>query len=105
MKTTWICLGALIAFAFLATAPQKAQACNAPTCDCPGKAHDQAQGKAPKVFDKAPAVGTKAVCPVTGEEFTVTKDTARSEYKGKHYVFCCPGCKPKFDADPAKYAN
>ena len=36
-------------------------------------------------------------------EFTVTEATQRSEHGGKHYVFCCPGCKPQFDADPAKY--
>jgi YHS domain-containing protein len=27
----------------------------------------------------------------------------RSEYKGKTYFFCAPGCKKKFDADPQKY--
>ncbi|PKG31477.1 YHS domain-containing protein, partial [Methanoregula sp.] len=27
-----------------------------------------------------------------------------SEYNGKKYYFCAPGCKKKFDADPAKYA-
>ncbi|KFI97931.1 YHS domain-containing protein [Bifidobacterium subtile] len=26
------------------------------------------------------------------------------DYEGKRYYFCCPGCLPKFDADPAKYA-
>lgn len=26
-----------------------------------------------------------------------------TEYKGKKVYFCCPGCKPKFEADPAKY--
>lgn len=60
---------------------------------------------APKSFDKPPAVGTKATCPVMVDEFTVKKDTPRSEYKGRHYVFCCPACKPKFDANPEKYAK
>ncbi len=27
-----------------------------------------------------------------------------SDYKGKRYYFCCPGCKPSFDKNPAKYA-
>jgi YHS domain-containing protein len=54
-------------------------------------------------FDKMPPVGTKAFCPVMKAEFTVKKDTVYSVYKGKTYVFCCPGCKPKFDADPEKY--
>jgi YHS domain-containing protein len=26
-----------------------------------------------------------------------------SEYKGKTYYFCAPGCKRSFDADPEKY--
>lgn len=54
-------------------------------------------------FDKPPPVGTKAICPVMGTEFSVKKDSKRSEYKGKHYVFCCAGCKPMFDANPEKY--
>ncbi|TET13505.1 MAG: YHS domain-containing protein, partial [Dehalococcoidia bacterium] len=28
---------------------------------------------------------------------------ATSEYKGKTYYFCAPGCKKAFDADPEKY--
>jgi YHS domain-containing protein len=27
-----------------------------------------------------------------------------SEYKGKKYFFCDPGCKKKYDTDPTKYA-
>lgn len=26
-----------------------------------------------------------------------------TEYKGKKVYFCCPACKPKFEADPEKY--
>lgn len=69
------------------------------------KAKEQKAKPAPKSFDKPPAVGTKATCPVMGDEFTVKKDTPRSEHKGRHYVFCCPACKPKFDANPEKYAK
>jgi YHS domain-containing protein len=29
----------------------------------------------------------------------------RSEYKGRTYFFCAPGCKKRFDTDPAKYAK
>ncbi|MDD1709537.1 MAG: YHS domain-containing protein [Methanoregulaceae archaeon] len=38
---------------------------------------------------------------------TVDEKTAkfRSEYKGKNYYFCAPGCKKKFDSAPAKYAE
>jgi YHS domain-containing protein len=56
-------------------------------------------------FDGMPPVGTKAVCPVMGDEFVVKADTQSSVYKGKTYVFCCPACKPQFDANPAKYVG
>jgi len=56
-----------------------------------------------KAFDSAPAIGSKGICPVSGQAFLVTEKTATSEHEGKHYGYCCPGCKPKFDADPAKY--
>jgi YHS domain-containing protein len=66
--------------------------------------HDKAKATGAKNgFDKKPAVGTKATCPVTGNEFTVSKDTQFSQYKGKYYAFCCPGCKPQFDKSPEKY--
>jgi YHS domain-containing protein len=59
--------------------------------------------QAPAVFDAAQKVGTKASCPISGEEFTITAATLHSEYKGKHVYFCCPGCKTRFDKDPEKY--
>ena len=65
--------------------------------------HNAATTAVENGFAKKPAVGTKAKCPVTGEEFTVSKDTPISHYKGKYYAFCCPSCKPKFDANPEKY--
>ena len=52
-----------------------------------------------------PAVGTKAKCAVTGEDFTVDAKTQTSTYNGKVYAFCCPDCKPTFDKNPAKYAK
>ncbi|HEY6586459.1 MAG TPA: YHS domain-containing protein [Candidatus Methanoperedens sp.] len=27
----------------------------------------------------------------------------KSEYKGKTYYFCSPGCKKTFDSEPEKY--
>jgi YHS domain-containing protein len=62
-----------------------------------------AEVKAPMAFDKAPEVGVKATCPVSRQEFTITEKTVMSEHAGKHYAFCCPSCKPKFDKDPEKY--
>ncbi|OPY31751.1 MAG: YHS domain protein [Methanomassiliicoccales archaeon PtaU1.Bin124] len=29
----------------------------------------------------------------------------KSSYQGKEYYFCAPGCKKKFDSDPAKYSK
>lgn len=29
----------------------------------------------------------------------------QSEYEGKTYYFCAPGCKQKFDANPSQYAK
>lgn len=75
-------------------------------CNCNQAKKDNATGKtAPKAFVTKPAVGTKALCPVMGGEFAVTKDTQFSEYKGKHYAFCCSDCKPKFDKEPAKFTK
>jgi len=31
--------------------------------------------------------------------------TIKSEYKGKMYYFCAPGCKASFDKDPEKYLS
>ena len=70
-------------------------------------AGDHASAKTPanvkNGFDGMPAPGTKAFCPVMENEFEVKPNSTYSEYKGKTYVFCCPGCKPTFEADPEKY--
>ncbi len=54
-------------------------------------------------FDGMPAPGSDAYCPVMKHDFKVTADSTFSVHDGKTYVFCCPACKPKFEADPAKY--
>jgi YHS domain-containing protein len=59
---------------------------------------------APVAFEAAPALGTKAFCPVSKESFTVNAKTTSATYKGKTYVFCCPECKPEFEANPEKFA-
>jgi xanthine dehydrogenase accessory factor len=59
----------------------------------------------PKVFTSVQKEGTRATCPVTGEAFTIGKDTVHVEHKGKHVYFCCPGCKAAFDKDPDKYTS
>jgi len=65
----------------------------------------KAEASSPKVFGSAQKVGTPATCPVTGEQFTIAKDTLHVEYKGKHVYFCCPGCKKSFDKNPDKYTK
>src|SRR5689334_13209509 len=51
------------------------------------------------------AVGTKAHCAVTGEEFTVKENTVQATYNGKRYAFCCADCQPTFAKNPVKYAK
>jgi YHS domain-containing protein len=40
------------------------------------------------------------VCKMVVDEKTAP---AKSEYKGKTYYFCAPGCKKAFDKEPEKY--
>ncbi len=44
-----------------------------------------------------------AIDPVCKMEVEESKAAATSEYKGRKYYFCSPGCKKAFDADPEKY--
>ena len=69
------------------------------------KAQAAATQVPPKVFSAPQKEGTKATCPVTGEQFAIAKDTLHSEHKGKHVYFCCPGCEKAFDKDPDKYTK
>jgi Cu+-exporting ATPase len=41
--------------------------------------------------------------PVCGMDVDPETARAKSEYKGKTYYFCAPGCKKEFDQDPEKY--
>lgn len=92
-------LTALSIAAFLSTVAPSVQAKPA------AEAKAQAKAGAPTVFTSAQKEGTKATCPITGEEFTIAKNTAHAEYKGKYVYFCCPGCRKAFDKDPAKYTK
>jgi P-type Cu+ transporter len=66
--------------------------------------HETQGDTATNGFDGMPEPGATAHCPVMDIDFEVSADSPHSEYNGKTYVFCCPNCKGKFDADPAKYA-
>jgi len=42
-------------------------------------------------------------CPGTGNSVkSVNAKTAYSDYKNVRYYYCCPSCKPDFDANPEK---
>lgn len=41
--------------------------------------------------------------PVCGMDVEPASAAGSSEYKGKTYYFCAPGCKKSFDEDPEKY--
>jgi Cu+-exporting ATPase len=41
--------------------------------------------------------------PVCGMAVSRSDVSGESEYQGKPYYFCSPGCKERFDADPARY--
>ncbi len=54
----------------------------------------------------APKKRPVLICPVTGDKIASAKAAAgHSVYKGKAYYFCCAGCKPRFDKNPAKAAR
>jgi len=76
-----------------------------PSVQAKPAAEPAAATTAPKVFSSAQKEGTKATCPITGEEFTIAKNTVHAEYNGKHVYFCCAGCQKKFDKDPEKYTK
>ena len=44
-----------------------------------------------------------AIDPVCGMEVDEKTATITSEYEGKTYYFCAPGCKTAFDKEPEKY--
>lgn len=57
----------------------------------------------------AKSAPAKTNCAVMPKDVIKVADSERmglfSDYKGKRYYFCCPGCKPAFDKEPAKYAK
>src|ERR1700745_1221708 len=41
--------------------------------------------------------------PVCGMQVDPQQAAGQSEYQGKTYYFCAPGCKKRFDSNPAQY--
>jgi len=56
----------------------------------------------------APSADELAECPVMAGSTVVKADAEAAglfrDYEGARYYFCCAGCGPRFDANPAKYA-
>jgi len=46
-----------------------------------------------------------AIDPVCHMEVDENTAQWKSEYLGKTYYFCAPGCKASFDKDPGKYVR
>jgi YHS domain-containing protein len=46
-----------------------------------------------------------AIDPVCKMQVEESKAAGTSEYNGKTYYFCAPGCKRKFDANPQEYVK
>lgn len=43
--------------------------------------------------------------PVCGMEITEAEAAGKSEYKGRTYYFCAPGCKKMFDKNPKRHVR
>lgn len=43
--------------------------------------------------------------PVCGMMVDAKTAAGKSEYQGKTYYFCAPGCKAAFDKDPLRYVK
>lgn len=41
--------------------------------------------------------------PICGMDVDEEKAEYKTEYEGKTYYFCAPGCKEKFEEEPEKY--
>lgn len=55
--------------------------------------------------EKAAPVGTRATCPVCGDEFVVEAGSPVRHHKGKTLAFCCERCLPHFQKDPDLILN
>jgi YHS domain-containing protein len=42
---------------------------------------------------------------VCGMEVDEQRAARKSEYEGRSYYFCSPGCQQRFEADPGRYSD
>ncbi len=47
----------------------------------------------------------KVVDPVCKMEIESEKASGKSEFQGKRYYFCAPGCKATFEKEPQKFVE
>ncbi|MFI6428447.1 YHS domain-containing protein [Promicromonospora sp. NPDC050880] len=84
--------------------PQAASSC----CSTGGHASNPAVAAGSRESLLAPSSNETTTCPVmVGSPVVKAVAEAAGLYRdhdGKRYWFCCAGCGPAFDADPAKYA-
>lgn len=55
--------------------------------------------------EQSPNAGKRVICPVCGDEFTVSESSPVRHYRGKSLVFCCDRCLPHFDKNPEMILN
>jgi YHS domain-containing protein len=56
----------------------------------------------PEAFRRSGVMATDPVCKMTIDEKSAA---GKSDYNGKTYYFCSPGCKAKFDQNPQQYGK
>ncbi len=86
--------------------PPKVRSSKPETAQEPGKSIAETKktaAPAGEPAEKKEEVTTMAIDPVCKMEVEESSAAATSEYKGKTYYFCAPGCKKAFDTDPEKY--
>ena len=52
--------------------------------------------------ENIPGKNVQTTCPVMGG---AVNQSLYADYEGKRVYFCCEGCVPEFQKDPAKYIN
>lgn len=88
-----------------AAQPAKPEASKEASKDAKAEGKPESDAKPPSSFASKPKVGAKATCPVSGDTFTIKKNTKMETYQGRVYPFCCADCISDFKKDPAKYAQ
>jgi YHS domain-containing protein len=68
-----------------------------------GDKHGDVEGEVVKNWEAKP--GDVTVCPMSGEKFEVAESSPRFDYQGQSFVFCCPHCLEKVEAEPGKYLD